>query len=246
MSFTALVSSGRTTIVLAGYSNNQQIWHRDVIAARLFLGLWMPSGGATRSIVGQNSGPRSTRRKQGKAHIAVAKLDRLSRDVHFISGLIAQRVPFLVAELGADVPPFLLHILASVAQQELLLISERIKAALAAAKARVVNLCNPNPDAVRGPMIVAKKAEALRFAHIGRASGSGSAGRRVQDAPVHSRRSRSARRADASGQRVVADDGLQRSQGWRRTEHCPGTSRPRRAKALRRRRGFPFLPSKAL
>ena len=39
-------------------------------------------------------------RKSGGA-VVVAKLDRLSRDVHFISGLMAQRVPFLVAELGA-------------------------------------------------------------------------------------------------------------------------------------------------
>jgi hypothetical protein len=35
-----------------------------------------------------------------KCHVAVAKLDRLSRDVHFISGLMAHKVPFLVAELG--------------------------------------------------------------------------------------------------------------------------------------------------
>jgi hypothetical protein len=34
------------------------------------------------------------------------KLDRLSRDVHFISGLMAERVPFIVTELGADTDPF--------------------------------------------------------------------------------------------------------------------------------------------
>jgi hypothetical protein len=38
-----------------------------------------------------------------RCHVAVAKLDRLSRDVHFISGLMAHKVPFLVAELGPDV-----------------------------------------------------------------------------------------------------------------------------------------------
>jgi DNA invertase Pin-like site-specific DNA recombinase len=42
--------------------------------------------------------------------VVVAKLDRLSRNVHFISGLMAQRVPFIVAELGADAGPFMLHI----------------------------------------------------------------------------------------------------------------------------------------
>ena len=44
-----------------------------------------------------------------KCAVAVSKLDRPSRDVHFISGLMAHRVPFVVAELGADVEPFMLH-----------------------------------------------------------------------------------------------------------------------------------------
>ena len=39
--------------------------------------------------------------KKLRCNVAVAKLDRLSRDVHFISGLMAHRVPFVVAELGA-------------------------------------------------------------------------------------------------------------------------------------------------
>jgi len=76
--------------------------------------------------------------------MAVAKLDRLSRDVHFISGLMAQRVPFLVAELGADVDPFMIHIYAALAEKERALISQRTKAALAAAKARGVRLGNPS------------------------------------------------------------------------------------------------------
>ena len=40
-----------------------------------------------------------------KCPVVVAKLDRLSRDVHFISGLMAHRTPFIVAELGADADP---------------------------------------------------------------------------------------------------------------------------------------------
>ena len=40
--------------------------------------------------------------RQKKCPVIVAKLDRLSRDVAFISGLMAQRVPFIVAELGRD------------------------------------------------------------------------------------------------------------------------------------------------
>ena len=39
--------------------------------------------------------------RRQRCSIAVAKLDRLSRDVHFISGLMVHRVPFLVADLGA-------------------------------------------------------------------------------------------------------------------------------------------------
>jgi DNA invertase Pin-like site-specific DNA recombinase len=41
--------------------------------------------------------------KQTKCPIVVSKLCRLSRDVHFISGLMTKRVPFIVTELGADV-----------------------------------------------------------------------------------------------------------------------------------------------
>jgi hypothetical protein len=52
--------------------------------------------------------------QQGDA-IAVAKLDRLSRDVHFISGLMAHRVAFVSCELGSDVDPFVLHLFAALA-----------------------------------------------------------------------------------------------------------------------------------
>ena len=48
--------------------------------------------------------------KQIKAPITVSKLDRLSRDVHFISGLMTKRVPFIVTALGRNVDPFMLHI----------------------------------------------------------------------------------------------------------------------------------------
>jgi len=74
-------------------------------------------------------------RKEG-APIIVAKLDRLSRDVHYISGLMKHRVPFIVTELGADTDPFLLHLYAALAEKERKMIGERTKAAMAAAKAR--------------------------------------------------------------------------------------------------------------
>ena len=78
------------------------------------------------------------RARKLKAPVICAKLDRLSRDVHYISGLMKHRVPFIVAELGSDTDPFLLHIYAALAEKERALISRRTKDALAAAKERGV------------------------------------------------------------------------------------------------------------
>ncbi len=72
----------------------------------------------------------------------VAKLDPLSRDVAFISSLMAQRVPFIVAELGADADPFMLHLYAALAEKERHLIGERTRAALSARKALGARLGN--------------------------------------------------------------------------------------------------------
>ena len=80
--------------------------------------------------------------RKSKAAVVVAKLCRLSRDVAFISGLMAQRVPFIGAELGADVDPFMLHIYAALAEKERRLIADRTRAALAAKKARGAKLGN--------------------------------------------------------------------------------------------------------
>jgi len=56
--------------------------------------------------------------KKAKCEVAVVKLDRLSRDVAFIAGLMVQRVPFIVVALGHNVDPFTLHIYAALAEQE--------------------------------------------------------------------------------------------------------------------------------
>ena len=74
-----------------------------------------------------------------KCPVAVAKLDRLSRDVHFISGLMAERVPFVVADLGPDVDPFILHLYAAFAEKERSIISQRTKAGIDAARRRGTN-----------------------------------------------------------------------------------------------------------
>jgi DNA invertase Pin-like site-specific DNA recombinase len=105
----------------------------------------------------------ATARKQ-KCHVAVAKLDRLSRDVHFISGLMAHKVPFLVAELGPDVDPFVLHLFAALAEKERALISTRTRQALSAAKARGVSLGNPRLHVARKSAVQAVKTEADRYA----------------------------------------------------------------------------------
>ena len=80
--------------------------------------------------------------KKAKCEVAVAKLDRLSRDVAFIAGLMSQRVPFIVAALGRNVDPFTLHIYAALAEQERRMISQRTSAGLQAAKQRGVKLGN--------------------------------------------------------------------------------------------------------
>jgi DNA invertase Pin-like site-specific DNA recombinase len=96
--------------------------------------------------------------------VVVSKLDRLSRDVHFISGLMAHRVPFIVAELGPEVDPFVLHLYAALAEKERSLISQRTKAALAALKARGATLGNPRLSEAQPKAVAAVKAEADAFA----------------------------------------------------------------------------------
>jgi DNA invertase Pin-like site-specific DNA recombinase len=106
-----------------------------------------------------------TARKLGKGTpVIVAKLDRLSRDVAFISGLMAQKVPFIVAELGADADPFMLHLYAALAEKERALIAARTKAALHAAKGRGVMLGNPRLAQAREVANSRKKAEAAQTA----------------------------------------------------------------------------------
>jgi DNA invertase Pin-like site-specific DNA recombinase len=88
-------------------------------------------------------------KRENGAPIAVAKLDRLSRDVHFISGLMSQKIPFIVADLGPNVDPFMLHIYAALAEKERGMIAERTRAALEAAKQRGVQLGNPRLEEAR-------------------------------------------------------------------------------------------------
>jgi len=102
--------------------------------------------------------------RQRKCPVIVAKLDRLSRDVAFISGLMAQRVPFVVAELGRDADPFMLHLYAALAEKERRLISERTRAALGARRAqgtKLGNRRNPSEAAAAGTRALMRDADAF-------------------------------------------------------------------------------------
>lgn len=83
-----------------------------------------------------------------KAVLIIAKLDRLARNVHFVSGLLESGVDFIACD-NPHASKFTIHTLAAVAELEREQISERIVAALAAAKARGVKLGNPNLAAAR-------------------------------------------------------------------------------------------------
>ena len=63
--------------------------------------------------------------------VIVNKLDRLSRDLHFISGLVKHNVPFIVTQLGREVPTMVIYQYALWSQLEREMIGARIKAALA-------------------------------------------------------------------------------------------------------------------
>jgi DNA invertase Pin-like site-specific DNA recombinase len=110
--------------------------------------------------------------EKARCPVLVAKLDRLSRDVHFISGLMTRGVEFIVTELGRQSDAFILHLFAALAEKERALISERTKAGLAAAKRRGVKLGNPDVRSLnragrKGARVnyeqAQQRAEALRW-----------------------------------------------------------------------------------
>jgi len=97
------------------------------------------------------SGKRSDRPEFGKAAdyaelanavLLVAKLDRLSRDLHFITSLQKRGIKFKLADLP-EIDQLTIHILAAMAEHEARMISVRTKQALQVAKARGVVLGNP-------------------------------------------------------------------------------------------------------
>lgn len=98
--------------------------------------------------------------RQHKARLVIAKLDRLSRNLTFISSLIDSKISFVCADMP-DANEFTIHIFAALAQQERKMISERTKKALDEKLLRVGQWRKRSNSFLR-PEVSAKAAESNR------------------------------------------------------------------------------------
>lgn len=101
--------------------------------------------------------------KRTKAILVIAKLDRLARNVHFISGLLESNVPFVCADMPEADRTFL-QMMAVFAEWEARKISERTKAALAQVKAQGRKLGSPTPEIGSAAGIAKLQAKADKYA----------------------------------------------------------------------------------
>lgn len=101
--------------------------------------------------------------KRAKATLVIAKLDRLARNVHFISGLLESSVPFVCADMPEADRTFL-QMMAVFAEWEARKISERTKAALAQVKAQGRTLGCPKPEIGSAAGIARIQAKADAYA----------------------------------------------------------------------------------
>ena len=101
--------------------------------------------------------------RKHRARLVIAKLDRLSRNLAFVATLMESGVEFVAVD-NPHANKLTIHILAAVAEHEREAISERTKAALAAAKARGMRLGTPDPKGAVKRMHAALKANTVRFA----------------------------------------------------------------------------------
>jgi len=146
------------------FSQRSKTWiDPGLLGKRQVLGL---QGGPAWRLHNLTLGPPASEppavRQGHKSPIIVAKLDRLSRDVHFISGLMSHKTPFIVAELGAHADPFMLHVYAALAEKERRAISQRTRDALAAKKAQGVKLGGLNAKGIANREEALERAEQLR------------------------------------------------------------------------------------
>ncbi len=101
--------------------------------------------------------------KRVGAVLLIAKLDRLARNVAFIANLLESGVEVTAADMP-EANRFLLHVMAAVAEHEAQAISDRTKAALAAAKARGVKLGWSNPERASEQRAASRKGAAKNTA----------------------------------------------------------------------------------
>lgn len=97
-----------------------------------------------------------------KGTLVIARLDRLARNVAFISNLMESRVDFVAVDMP-EANRLTIHILAAVAEHERDMISKRTKEALAAAKVRGVKLGNPTPKAASTKGLESITAKKIAF-----------------------------------------------------------------------------------
>jgi DNA invertase Pin-like site-specific DNA recombinase len=134
----------RVSTAQQGHSGLGLEAQRDQVMRYLSNGGWPPLAEFTEIETGKGANALDRRpqlqaalafARKHKATLIIAKLDRLARNVHFISGLIEQRVPIVAADMpDADIT--MLQIYAVMAEREARAIGERTRDALAAAKAR--------------------------------------------------------------------------------------------------------------
>lgn len=139
-------------------TGRQRISGLGLDAQREAVGRHVGAGQIVAEYTEAESGKRHTNRPQLAAALAacrkyravlvIAKLDRLARNVAFISALMESTVDFVCCD-NPHATPLLLHMLAAFAEHEAAQISDRTRAALAAAKARGIRLGNPRLEEAR-------------------------------------------------------------------------------------------------
>jgi DNA invertase Pin-like site-specific DNA recombinase len=148
MTATKFVAYYRVSTERQGRSGLGLDAQREAVRQYLAAGGWPPVAEFTEVETGKGSNALERRPqlqaaiaacKRNKATLVIAKLDRLARNVHFVSGLMQTGVDFVAAD-NPTANKLTVHILAAVAEDEARRISDRTKAALAAAKARGTRL----------------------------------------------------------------------------------------------------------